>query len=105
MVLLGNFNITPVGVGEKRWAVRARGGRRHRSQRTELSIARHGHDGRRGIGQVLGGAAQLDRKSWPRICPRLSCFRPGIDYRANHSGMLAAKPAAIEKRLGRKLKK
>jgi uncharacterized protein (TIGR00106 family) len=37
-------------------------------------------------------------------CNRISVSAK-LDYRKGHSGLLAAKPAAVEKRLGRTLKK
>jgi len=101
MVLL-EFNITPVGVGESvgQYVARAvdvidRSGLNYQLHAMGTTVEGE-------LDQVLA-VLRGSIEELAKDCPRLS-ISARIDYRANHSGMLAAKPAAIEKRLGRKLK-
>jgi uncharacterized protein (TIGR00106 family) len=101
MVLL-DFSITPMGMGESVGQYVAR---------AVDVIDRSGLDYKlHSMGTTVEG--ELDQvlavlrgtiEELAKDCPRLS-ISAKFDYRANRSGMLGAKPAAIEKRLGRKLK-
>ncbi|HEY1783968.1 MAG TPA: MTH1187 family thiamine-binding protein [Pirellulales bacterium] len=102
MVLL-EFNITPVGKGESvgQYVARAvdvidRSGLNYQLHSMGTTVEGE-------LDQVLA-VLRNSIEELAKDCPRLS-VSARIDYRANHSGMLAAKPAAIEKRLGRELKK
>jgi uncharacterized protein (TIGR00106 family) len=101
MVLL-EFSITPLGMGESvgQYVARAvdvidRSGLNY--QLHAMGTIVEGE-----LNQVLA-VLRSTIEELTKDCPRLSVTAK-IDYRANHSGMLTAKPAAIEKRLGRKLK-
>ncbi|HTU23945.1 MAG TPA: MTH1187 family thiamine-binding protein [Pirellulales bacterium] len=101
MVLL-EFNITPLGGGESVGAYVARAV--DVIDRSGLNYQLHamGTTVEGELDQVLA-VMQGAIEELAKDCQRIS-VSARIDYRAGRSGMLSAKPAAVEQRLGRKLK-
>ena len=101
MVLL-EFSITPLGMSESVGQYVARAV--DVIDRSGLNYQLHamGTTVEGDLDQVLA-VLKNSIEELAKDCSRLS-ISAKLDYRANRSGMLSAKPAAIEKRLGRKLK-